>query len=39
VHRRPHDGTYDSITAVDIAGTLTVEAMPGVTISAAQIFV
>jgi Uma2 family endonuclease len=39
VHRRPHDGTYDLITAVDIAGTLTVEAMPGVTISAARIFV
>jgi Uma2 family endonuclease len=39
VHRRPHDGTYDSITAVDISGTLTMEALPGVTISAARIFV
>ncbi len=39
VHRRPHDGRYDPITAVDISGTLTVEALPGLAISVAQIFV
>ena len=39
VHRSPGDGRYDSVTAVDISGTLTVEALPGLTISAAHIFV
>jgi Uma2 family endonuclease len=39
VHRTPCDGSYDLITAVDASGTLTVEALPGLTISAAQIFV
>ncbi len=39
VHRSPSDGRYDSVTAVDISGTLTVEALPGLTISAAHIFV
>ena len=39
VHRRPHDGRYDSITTVEVSGRLQIEALPGVTISAAQIFI
>lgn len=39
VHRRPSDGGYDSIASVDMSGTLQVEALPGVTISVAQIFI
>jgi hypothetical protein len=39
VHRSPGDGRYGSITSVDMSGALQVEALPGVTIAAAQIFV
>jgi Uma2 family endonuclease len=39
VHRSPREGRYDSITGADILGTLGVEALPGLTIAAAQIFV
>jgi Uma2 family endonuclease len=39
VHRRPRDGGYASIVAIDMSGTLQVEALPDVTISVAQIFV
>jgi Uma2 family endonuclease len=39
VHRNPNDGGYDSIASVDMSGTLQVEALPGVTISVASIFV
>jgi Uma2 family endonuclease len=39
VHRGPGDGKYVSITTVEMSGMLEVEALPGVTISAAQIFV
>jgi Uma2 family endonuclease len=39
VHRSPNDGRYGAITSVDMSGTLQVEALPGVTIAAAQIFV
>jgi hypothetical protein len=39
VHRGPNQGRYDSVTTVDMSGTLQVEALPGVTIPAAKIFV
>jgi Uma2 family endonuclease len=39
VHRNPRAGGYDSLTEIDMAGTLEVEALPGLTIPAAQIFV
>jgi Uma2 family endonuclease len=39
VHRSPGDSRYGSITSVDMSGALQVEALPGVTIAAAQIFV
>jgi Uma2 family endonuclease len=39
VHRSRGDGRYGSITSVDMSGALQVEALPGVTIAAAQIFV
>jgi hypothetical protein len=38
VHRNLSNGRYDSITSVDTSGTLEVEALPGLCISAAQIF-
>jgi Uma2 family endonuclease len=38
VHRGPNDGRYDSITSVDVSGTLQVEALPAVTIPVAQVF-
>jgi hypothetical protein len=38
VHRNPSNGRYDSITSVDRSGTLEVEALPSLRISAAQIF-
>jgi Uma2 family endonuclease len=40
VHRSPSesDGKYNSITTVDMSGMLQVEALPGVTIPAVQIF-
>jgi Uma2 family endonuclease len=39
VHRNPNGGEYASIAAVDMSGTLQVEALPGVTIPAGSIFV
>ena len=39
VHRNPNDGRYDSITSVDMSGTLQVEALPDVTIPVTSIFV
>src|SRR5215475_2260725 len=39
VHRSPSDGRYDSITVVDASGTLRIEALPSITISAGRIFV
>ena len=39
VHRNPNDGRYCSISSVDMSGTLQVEALPGVTISVASIFI
>ena len=39
VHRNPSDGSYGSVTSVDMSGTLQVEALPGVTIPVASIFV
>jgi Uma2 family endonuclease len=39
VHRNPSEGRYDSITSVDMSGMLQVEALPGVTIPVASIFV
>jgi Uma2 family endonuclease len=39
VHRHPSDGSYGSVTSVDMSGTLQVEALPGVTIPVASIFV
>ena len=39
VHRNPNDGRYDSISSVDMSGTLRVEALPGVTIPVASIFI
>jgi Uma2 family endonuclease len=39
VHRSPGDGRYDSVTIIDTSGMLQVEALPGVTISATQIFI
>jgi Uma2 family endonuclease len=39
VHRRPSDGGYGSIVSLDMAGTLQVEALPGVTIPVSQIFI
>jgi hypothetical protein len=39
VHRDPDNGKYGSITAVDMSGTLQVEALPSVTIPVARIFV
>jgi Uma2 family endonuclease len=39
VHRNPNDGRYDSISSVDMSCTLQVEALPGVTIPVASIFV
>ena len=38
-HRGPSDGRYSSITTVDVSGTLEIEALPGVSVSAARIFV
>jgi Uma2 family endonuclease len=38
VHCNPNDRGYDSIASVDMSGTLQVEALPGVTISVASIF-
>ncbi len=39
VHRSPCDGGYESISSVDMAGTLQVAALPEVTIPVARIFV
>jgi Uma2 family endonuclease len=39
VHRRPKDGRYGSVTIAGLSDTLEVEALPGVTISVASIFV
>ena len=37
VHRDPREGRYDSVATVDTSGVLQVEALPGVTISAARV--
>ncbi len=39
VHRGPNGGGYDPTPIVDMSGTVQVEALPDVTISAARIFV
>ena len=39
VHRGPRDGGYSSITAIDMSGTLHVEALPDLTLAVTQIFV
>ena len=39
VHRDPGDGRYGSIAVVGMSGVLQVEALPGVTIPVARIFV
>jgi Uma2 family endonuclease len=39
VHRNPGDGSYGAISSIDMSGVLQVEALPGVTVAAAQIFV
>ena len=39
VHRCPNDSGYDSIDSVDTSGTLQVEALPGLTIPVARIFI
>jgi Uma2 family endonuclease len=39
VHRDPADGRYGSIATVDMSGVLQVEALPGVMIPVARIFV
>lgn len=39
VHWNPNDGGYAAITSVDMSGVLQVEALPGVTIPVAKIFV
>jgi Uma2 family endonuclease len=39
VHRRPRNGSYESITTVGVSGVLQIEALPGVTIPVAKIFV
>jgi Uma2 family endonuclease len=38
VHRNPSEGKYNSISRVDMSGTLQVEALPDVTIPAVRIF-
>ncbi|HEY2620552.1 MAG TPA: Uma2 family endonuclease [Acetobacteraceae bacterium] len=37
VHRDPREGRYDSVVTVDTSGVLQVEALTGVTISAARV--
>jgi len=39
VHRRPRNGKFDSVVAIDMSGTVQVEALPEVTFPVAQIFV
>jgi Uma2 family endonuclease len=39
VHRKPDKGTYGSVTTVDASGMLEIEALPGVTLTAAEIFI
>lgn len=39
VHREPKDGAYGSVASVDMSGVLEVEALPGVAIAVASLFV
>ncbi len=39
VHREPKDDKYDSVTAFDMSDILAIDALPGVTIPVASIFV
>ncbi len=39
VHRAPKDGVYASVASVDLSGTLHIEALPGVAIAVASLFV